>query len=268
MDAKYRFYSQCLFRTDDETLEQAAEHKLESMWNGLQLEPGMRLLDIGGGWGGVHEYCGPRGVDVTSLTHRAGLVCVHYRARPAARPRPVRGAARGLPRPRPRRAVRRRGDLRRHRAHSVLPALLREAVGLPQTGRPALPRRVGQHREVRRERFHPPLHLARRALVPVPARHRAGAAVSRPGHRRDEERKPRIRAHDAALGGAVRGQSRGGRGNLGRRDLSHLAAVLVDRKLRLPRRLAAGVPPRRRAACRARAAARRVQARASSSCAA
>jgi cyclopropane-fatty-acyl-phospholipid synthase len=68
MDAKYRFYSQCLFRTDDETLEQAAEHKLESMWNGLQLEPGMRLLDIGGGWGGVHEYCGPRGVDVTSLT--------------------------------------------------------------------------------------------------------------------------------------------------------------------------------------------------------
>ncbi|HEX3468551.1 MAG TPA: class I SAM-dependent methyltransferase [Candidatus Elarobacter sp.] len=68
MDAKYRFYSQCIFRTDDETLEQAAEHKLESMWDGLQLRPGMRLLDIGGGWGGVHEYCGPRGVDVTSLT--------------------------------------------------------------------------------------------------------------------------------------------------------------------------------------------------------
>jgi cyclopropane-fatty-acyl-phospholipid synthase len=68
MDAKYRFYSQCLFHTDDETLEAAAEHKLESMWNGLLLRPGMRLLDIGGGWGGVHEYCGPRGVDVTSLT--------------------------------------------------------------------------------------------------------------------------------------------------------------------------------------------------------
>jgi cyclopropane-fatty-acyl-phospholipid synthase len=68
MDAKYRFYSQCIFHTDDETLEAAAEHKLESMWNGLQLRPGMRLLDIGGGWGGVHEYCGPRGVDVTSLT--------------------------------------------------------------------------------------------------------------------------------------------------------------------------------------------------------
>src|SRR6202163_414788 len=68
MDSKYRFYSQCIFHRDDETLEEAAEHKLESMWNGLQLKPGMRLLDIGGGWGGVHEYCGPRGVGVTSLT--------------------------------------------------------------------------------------------------------------------------------------------------------------------------------------------------------
>ena len=28
----------------------------------------MRLLDIGGGWGRVHEYCGARGVSVTSLT--------------------------------------------------------------------------------------------------------------------------------------------------------------------------------------------------------
>lgn len=68
MDQKYRFYSHCLYESDDETLEQAAEHKLESMWNGLELQPGMRLLDIGGGWGGVHEYCGPRGVSVTSLT--------------------------------------------------------------------------------------------------------------------------------------------------------------------------------------------------------
>ena len=68
IDTRYRFYSHCLFERDDETLEEAAEHKLESMWNGLQLRPGMRLLDIGGGWGPVHEYCGPRGVNVTSLT--------------------------------------------------------------------------------------------------------------------------------------------------------------------------------------------------------
>jgi cyclopropane-fatty-acyl-phospholipid synthase len=68
IDERYRFYSHCLFPTGEETLEQAAERKLESMWNALGLRPGMRLLDIGGGWGGVTEYCGQRGVHVTSLT--------------------------------------------------------------------------------------------------------------------------------------------------------------------------------------------------------
>jgi cyclopropane-fatty-acyl-phospholipid synthase len=68
IDQRYRFYSHCVFHSDDETLEQAADHKLESMWNALQLRPGMRLLDIGAGWGGVTEYCGERGVHVTSLT--------------------------------------------------------------------------------------------------------------------------------------------------------------------------------------------------------
>ncbi len=68
LDRKYHFYSQCLFESDDETLEQAAEHKLERMWANLGLEAGMRLLDIGGGWGGAAEWCGRRGVHVTSLT--------------------------------------------------------------------------------------------------------------------------------------------------------------------------------------------------------
>ena len=68
IDQAYRFYSHCLFRSDDETVEQAAVHKLESMWDALDLKPGHRLLDIGGGWGGVTQYCGERGVHVTSLT--------------------------------------------------------------------------------------------------------------------------------------------------------------------------------------------------------
>jgi cyclopropane-fatty-acyl-phospholipid synthase len=68
LDRKYHFYSQCLFQSEEETLEQAAEHKLERMWSALGLESGMRLLDIGGGWGGLASYAGQRGVHVTSLT--------------------------------------------------------------------------------------------------------------------------------------------------------------------------------------------------------
>ena len=68
IDQAYRFYSHCLFHSDDETVEQAAVHKLESMWDALNLKSGQRLLDIGGGWGGVTQYCGARGVHVTSLT--------------------------------------------------------------------------------------------------------------------------------------------------------------------------------------------------------
>ena len=68
IDSKYRFYSHGIFHSDDETLEQASEHKLETMYDALELEQGKRLLDIGCGWGGVAQYCGSRGVHVTSVT--------------------------------------------------------------------------------------------------------------------------------------------------------------------------------------------------------
>lgn len=68
IDQRYRFYSHGIFHTETESLEQASEHKLEQMIEALQLRPGMRLLDIGGGWGGVAQYCGQRGIHVTELT--------------------------------------------------------------------------------------------------------------------------------------------------------------------------------------------------------
>lgn len=68
IDTRYRFYSHCIFDEDGETLEEAAENKLKRMWDALELRAGMRLLDIGGGWGGVTEFCGARDVHVTSLT--------------------------------------------------------------------------------------------------------------------------------------------------------------------------------------------------------
>jgi cyclopropane-fatty-acyl-phospholipid synthase len=68
LDTVGRFYSQCHFTDESLTLEAAAERKLEAIGDVLQLRPGMRLLDIGGGWGGVEEYFGQRGVEVTTLT--------------------------------------------------------------------------------------------------------------------------------------------------------------------------------------------------------
>lgn len=64
----FHFYSHGIYHNAEETLEQGAEHKLEQMFRKLELKPGMRLLDIGAGWGGVEQYCGSRGVDVTALT--------------------------------------------------------------------------------------------------------------------------------------------------------------------------------------------------------
>lgn len=68
IDKRWRFYSHGLFHSEDESIEEASEHKLERMYESLQLKPGMRLLDIGAGWGGVEQYCGARGVHVTGLT--------------------------------------------------------------------------------------------------------------------------------------------------------------------------------------------------------
>jgi len=68
LDRNYHLYSHCLFQTDTESLEEAAEHKFETMAKALNLKPGMRLLDIGAGWGAVTRYAGPRGIHVTALT--------------------------------------------------------------------------------------------------------------------------------------------------------------------------------------------------------
>jgi len=68
IDRRWRFYSHGIFHDEAETLEEASTHKLETMFRALDLKPGMRLLDIGGGWGGALEYCAERGVEVTSLT--------------------------------------------------------------------------------------------------------------------------------------------------------------------------------------------------------
>ncbi|MBL8975060.1 MAG: class I SAM-dependent methyltransferase [Myxococcales bacterium] len=63
-----RCYSHALFSRDDEPLEQAMRRKLDFALDAVDARPGMRLLDIGAGWGAMTETAGKRGIDTTSLT--------------------------------------------------------------------------------------------------------------------------------------------------------------------------------------------------------
>lgn len=46
----------CGYWQDADNLDLAQEHKLELVCRKLKLEPGMRVLDIGCGWGGAARY--------------------------------------------------------------------------------------------------------------------------------------------------------------------------------------------------------------------
>ncbi len=62
-------YSCAYFRTDSMTLEEAQEAKKQHLAKKLLLEPGMRVLDIGCGWGGLALHLARNhGVSVTGVT--------------------------------------------------------------------------------------------------------------------------------------------------------------------------------------------------------
>jgi cyclopropane-fatty-acyl-phospholipid synthase len=70
-------YSCALFRSDSDSLEQAQEAKYELVARKLGLTPGMRLLDVGCGWGGMVLHAArAHGVDAVGVTlsrEQAGL---------------------------------------------------------------------------------------------------------------------------------------------------------------------------------------------------
>jgi cyclopropane-fatty-acyl-phospholipid synthase len=63
-----RSYSQAVFERDDETLETAQRRKLDFAIDSCGMEPGDRVLDVGGGWGSFTEHAGRGGIEVTTLT--------------------------------------------------------------------------------------------------------------------------------------------------------------------------------------------------------
>jgi cyclopropane-fatty-acyl-phospholipid synthase len=67
LDASLK-YSVGLFERDDDTLEDAQQRKLAFIARELRLGPGMRLLDVGCGWGSLVEFAARRGCRVTGIT--------------------------------------------------------------------------------------------------------------------------------------------------------------------------------------------------------
>lgn len=66
---KRMVYSCAYFRTPQDSLETAQAQKLDYICRKLRLRPGMRLLDIGCGWGALVMYAAEKyGVDATGVT--------------------------------------------------------------------------------------------------------------------------------------------------------------------------------------------------------
>ncbi|APZ44472.1 SAM-dependent methyltransferase [Acidihalobacter ferrooxydans] len=63
------FYSCAYFPHEDMTLEDAQQAKCQLLMDKLRLQPGMRVLDIGSGWGGLAMYLAEHGgVEVDGVT--------------------------------------------------------------------------------------------------------------------------------------------------------------------------------------------------------
>jgi cyclopropane-fatty-acyl-phospholipid synthase len=69
LDTRHMAYTCAYWRSGAQTLEDAQEAKLDLICRKLTLERGMRLLDIGCGWGGLARFAATRyGVSVTGVT--------------------------------------------------------------------------------------------------------------------------------------------------------------------------------------------------------
>jgi cyclopropane-fatty-acyl-phospholipid synthase len=68
LDKRYGLYSQALYTSESESLEQAVVNKLEYIADICRLQPGAHVLDVGAGWGAFEKFIVPRGVHSTMLT--------------------------------------------------------------------------------------------------------------------------------------------------------------------------------------------------------
>jgi cyclopropane-fatty-acyl-phospholipid synthase len=65
---RWRSYSHGFYASPDDDPSAAQARKMQHAIDALGLRPGMRVLDMGGGWGPFVEYAGLRGIRVESIT--------------------------------------------------------------------------------------------------------------------------------------------------------------------------------------------------------
>ncbi len=68
LDHHHRLYSQALFKSGTESLEEAAANKLDYIREICRVGPGSRILDVGAGWGSFARHAASAGAHVTMLT--------------------------------------------------------------------------------------------------------------------------------------------------------------------------------------------------------
>jgi cyclopropane-fatty-acyl-phospholipid synthase len=68
LDNRHRCYTQGVFASDEEPLEDAMTRKMDIAIQAVGVKPGDHVLEVGGGWGAFAEHAGRRGIQVTTLT--------------------------------------------------------------------------------------------------------------------------------------------------------------------------------------------------------
>ncbi|MFY1632619.1 class I SAM-dependent methyltransferase [Solwaraspora sp. WMMB335] len=68
LDSRHRCYTEGVFAADDELLEDAMTRKMDLALEAIEVKPGDRVLEVGGGWGAFAEHAARRGIKVTTTT--------------------------------------------------------------------------------------------------------------------------------------------------------------------------------------------------------
>lgn len=68
IDKKYNTYTPGIYESDNDSLEEGAERKLDITFQSLRLKPDDSVLDIGCGWGGFLRFAACKGAHVTGIT--------------------------------------------------------------------------------------------------------------------------------------------------------------------------------------------------------